>query len=79
MSYFLLIFRKSKADIISQRIIACATSIDRSLVDTKGRDFVNRMKDSLPKLPPSGEDFGGSVVAESGATGEAIIKICESH
>ena len=34
-----------------RRIIATAEAIDRSLRDTKGVDFVNRLKDSLPKIP----------------------------
>lgn len=62
---------------LSNRIIVSANTIDKRLAETKGRDFVKRMQDSLPKLPGMGEHSGDKVVADSGATGEAIIKICE--
>lgn len=67
-----------QADDASNRIIASAATIDRSIVETKGKDFVTRMQASLPKLPGKEDEAGDRVVAESGATGEAIIKICES-
>jgi hypothetical protein len=35
------------------------------------------MQDALPRLPDMGDAAGGGVVAEKGATGEDIIKICE--
>lgn len=39
----------------SERIIASSQAIDRSLVDTKGEDFVKRMQESLPRLPDGSE------------------------
>ncbi|KAK4687368.1 hypothetical protein P7C73_g2746, partial [Tremellales sp. Uapishka_1] len=36
------------------RIIACADAIDKSLSEVKGKGFVQRMRDELPKLPDAG-------------------------
>lgn len=71
---------RKKADCDSNRILSSAQTIDRSLVETKGREFVERMRASLPKLP--GEDNEGvaeigRIVSPSGATGEAVIRICQ--
>ncbi|EJD00913.1 uncharacterized protein FOMMEDRAFT_135199 [Fomitiporia mediterranea MF3/22] len=38
------------------RIIATAAAIDRSLLDTKGYEFLQRLKASLPKVPTSDND-----------------------
>jgi hypothetical protein len=34
-----------------RRIVSTATAIDRSLLDTKGEEFVKRLRASLPKVP----------------------------
>lgn len=41
---------------VSERIIKSAEIIDRQLVDTKGREFVDRMRSSLPKIHHSDSD-----------------------
>jgi hypothetical protein len=60
----------------SDRIIASAEAIDKSLAETKGAEFVQRMKESLPKIPQ-----GGGATEErdlKGETDEGLIKICRS-
>nr|XP_019043448.1 ubiquitin-conjugating enzyme family protein [Kwoniella bestiolae CBS 10118]OCF22378.1 ubiquitin-conjugating enzyme family protein [Kwoniella bestiolae CBS 10118] len=58
-----------------ERIVSSAQTIDKSLVETKGKPFVDRIRDSLPRLPDTG------VAVEEGAlkgqTDEATIKIYE--
>ena len=59
----------------SQRIVDTAASIDRSLAEVKGHAFVEKMRDSLPKIP----DAGDLVIKtqEAGSSSEAVRKICE--
>jgi hypothetical protein len=60
----------------SDRIIASAEAIDKSLAETKGTEFVQRMRESLPKIPR-----GGGATEEwdlKGETDEGVIKICRS-
>lgn len=60
----------------SQRIVDAAVSIDKSLAEVKGRSFVEKMKDSLPKIP----DMGDHVIQtkQTSTNPEAVKKICES-
>ncbi|CAE6494097.1 unnamed protein product [Rhizoctonia solani] len=63
-----------------ERILSAAAGIDRSLRETKGDDFVNRLLASLPKASgsapgPSSEDQPGVVPGE---TDEETIQIYES-
>nr|XP_018260191.1 uncharacterized protein I303_07108 [Kwoniella dejecticola CBS 10117]OBR82349.1 hypothetical protein I303_07108 [Kwoniella dejecticola CBS 10117] len=58
-----------------ERIIASAQAIDRSLVETKGKAFVDRMRESLPKLPDSSIAVEDHALSAQGT--EATIKIYE--
>ena len=61
-----------------QRIIATAAAIDRSLRDTKGETFLNRLKASLPKMPPRGDEVhatGSESTVDAGMTDEELRKI----
>lgn len=60
----------------SRRINSCAETIDKSLVETKGKAFVARMRESLPRLPEN-TSIVEETVKVGGATAEAVIKICE--
>lgn len=62
--------------IYSERIISSAASIDKSLVQTKGQAFVDRMKESLPRLPEVGSHIEQNDTADQ--TEEALVKICKS-
>nr|XP_019009265.1 uncharacterized protein I206_05913 [Kwoniella pini CBS 10737]OCF48046.1 hypothetical protein I206_05913 [Kwoniella pini CBS 10737] len=58
-----------------EKIVYSAQAIDRSLIETKGEPFVERMKESLPRLPKV-----GVLVEEQSVTGlteEAKKKIYE--
>jgi hypothetical protein len=44
------------------------------LAETKGKDFVERMRESLPRLPDARMDVVEKDVANE--TDEAVIKIC---
>jgi hypothetical protein len=59
----------------SQRIVNTAASIDRSLAELKGRAFVEKMRDNLPKIP----DVGDHVIQikQTGSSSEAVKKICK--
>jgi len=59
----------------SQRIVDAAASIDRSLGEVKGRAFVEKMKENLPKIP----DMGDHVIQtkQIGSSSEAVKKICK--
>ena len=61
----------------SQRIVDAAASIDRSLAEVKGRAFVEKMKENLPKIP----DMGDHVIQtkQIGSSSEAVKKICKSE
>lgn len=63
----------------SEKILASARTIDRSLVETKGPAFVERMRASLPRLPDAKDGRLEKEVREglSGASKEAVMKICE--
>jgi hypothetical protein len=54
--------------------VASAKIIDRSLVETKGKAFVERMQEALPKLP----GVGKAVTQEStsGASDDEVKKMC---
>ncbi|KAJ7781258.1 hypothetical protein B0H16DRAFT_1497657 [Mycena metata] len=55
-----------------QRIHATANAIDRSLRETKGDAFVERLHASLPKIPTSSSDEG--MLVDAGATEESAKK-----
>jgi hypothetical protein len=62
----------------SNTILSAARTIDISLKETKGAEFVKRMQASLPRLPDA---QGHALMAEekqglSSASKEAVIKIC---
>jgi hypothetical protein len=59
----------------SQRVVDTAVSIDRSLAEVKGRAFVEKMRDNLPKIP----DVGDHVIQtkQLGSSSEAVKKICK--
>lgn len=59
----------------SQRIVDTAVSIDKSLTEVKGRAFVDKMRDSLPRIP----DIGDHVIQtkQVGTSAEAVKKICK--
>jgi hypothetical protein len=59
----------------SQRVVDTAASIDRSLAEVKGRAFVEKMRDNLPKIP----DVGDHVIQtkQTGSSSEAVKKICK--
>jgi hypothetical protein len=58
----------------SNRIIISAENIDKSLKETKGADFVKRMRESLPGLPEVGRQ---QEILMKGTNEEATIKICK--
>jgi hypothetical protein len=59
----------------SQRVVDAAASIDRSLAEVKGRAFVEKLRDGLPKIP----DIGDHVIQtkQVDSSPEAVKKICE--
>lgn len=60
------------------RIIATAAAIDRSLRDTKGEAFLERLKASLPKVPPRSTDLvaaGSESTVDAGMSDEELRKI----
>lgn len=64
------------------RILATAAAIDRSLKDTKGDDFLHRLKESLPKVPSSMAEVSSAISqgyekgpSDVGATEEETMKI----
>ena len=59
----------------SQRIVDAAASIDRSLAEVKGRAYVEKMRENLPKIP----DMGDHVIQtkQIGSSSEAVKKICK--
>ncbi|ORY34658.1 hypothetical protein BCR39DRAFT_513852 [Naematelia encephala] len=58
-----------------ERIVACAAAIDRSIKEVKGQPFLDRMKESLPKLPDVGEAVEQDIAA--GSSEAATIAIYE--
>ncbi|WWC95452.1 hypothetical protein V866_002316 [Kwoniella sp. B9012] len=58
-----------------ERIVASAQTIDKSLIETKGKPFVDRMRESLPRLPETGVSVEEKV--SQGQTDESTIKIYE--
>ena len=60
---------------VSERIITSATTIDKSLVETKGRPFVQRMRESLPRLPDIGTAVEEQVTDHDNE--DQIIRICQ--
>lgn len=61
----------------SERIIDSAAEIDRSLIDVKGRAFVNRMKAELPKLPSTETGAQPHEPLTDELSEEDIVKRCE--
>jgi hypothetical protein len=55
-----------------QRILATANAIDRSLRETKGDAFVERLHASLPKILTSSSEEG--ILVDAGATEESATK-----
>ncbi|WWC92891.1 uncharacterized protein L201_007853 [Kwoniella dendrophila CBS 6074] len=58
-----------------ERIITSAQKMDRSLVETKGKPFVDRMRESLPRIPGTGVSVEEKLI--KGRTEETTIKIYE--
>jgi hypothetical protein len=54
-----------------RRILATANAIDRSLRETKGDDFVERLHSSLPKIYSSSKN---AILVDAGATDESARK-----
>ncbi len=61
----------------SNRIISSAQHIDNSLIATKGRPFVERMRESLPRLPDAGAKVEGKGITVE--TAETVMRICTYH
>ena len=57
-----------------QRIVNTAKAIDRSLVETKGRAFVDRLHAGLPKIPASASTAVADERIEAGETEESAIE-----
>ena len=58
------------------RILATANAIDRSLRETKGDTFLQRLHDALPKISSSSSSSSAAnIVVDAGATDEAMQKI----
>ncbi|OCF77874.1 ubiquitin-conjugating enzyme family protein [Kwoniella mangroviensis CBS 8886] len=58
-----------------ERIVASARTIDKSLIETKGKPFVDRMRESLPRLPETGVSVEEKV--SQGQNDESTTKIYE--
>ncbi|THH13280.1 hypothetical protein EW146_g6917 [Bondarzewia mesenterica] len=56
------------------RILATAHAIDRSLRETKGEAFLQRLHDSLPRIPTSSSHPAPDIVVDVAATDEAMQK-----
>lgn len=54
-----------------RRILATANGIDKALQETKGKDFVERLHASLPKILTSSSE---EIYVEAGATNETLVK-----
>lgn len=68
-------FRTSRClTALSDRILDARSEIDRLLVATKGRAFVDRMLEQLPRLYESDTD---QPAVESSATDATTLKVCE--
>ncbi|KAI0775857.1 ubiquitin conjugating enzyme family protein [Trametes elegans] len=57
-----------------QRIMNTAKAIDRSLVDTKGKPFVDRLHASLPKIPSTSVPQAESAPVDAGETEESAME-----
>ena len=57
-----------------QRIVNTAKAIDRSLVDTKGKAFVDRLHAELPKIPATSGAHADAVPVEAGETEESAME-----
>ena len=57
-----------------QRIVNTAKAIDRSLIETKGKAFVDRLHAGLPKIPVSSSDSAQAVHVDAGETEESAIE-----
>ncbi|KAI0371531.1 ubiquitin conjugating enzyme family protein [Pilatotrama ljubarskyi] len=57
-----------------QRIMNTAKAIDRSLVETKGKAFVDRLHGGLPKIPSTSTAPGESAAIEVGETEESTME-----
>lgn len=61
----------------SERIISSAAKIDRSLVEVKGRAFVDRMKAELPRLPSNETTASPADTLVSELSEENIVTQCK--
>ncbi|KAI0682282.1 ubiquitin conjugating enzyme family protein [Cerioporus squamosus] len=57
-----------------QRIVNTAKAIDRSLVETKGKAFVERLHAGLPKIPATSTSQGPVADVEAGETEESAMQ-----
>ncbi|TFK93617.1 ubiquitin conjugating enzyme family protein [Polyporus arcularius HHB13444] len=57
-----------------QRIVNTAKAIDRSLVETKGKAFVERLHAGLPKIPATSTSHGQAADIEAGDTEESAMQ-----
>ena len=57
-----------------QRIVNTANAIDRSLIETKGKAFVDRLHAGLPKIPASSTSQGIAAPIEVGQTEESAME-----
>lgn len=58
-----------------RRILATARAIDRSLRDTKGDAFMDRLHASLPKIPGTSSGEDSNMQVEVGQTDEELQKV----
>lgn len=59
---------------LSNRIVASVQHIDKSLAETKGRPFVERMRETLPSLTTPGKYVEERNMAAE--DDDVVIKIC---
>ncbi|KAL1944113.1 hypothetical protein VTO73DRAFT_3298 [Trametes versicolor] len=57
-----------------QRIMNTASAIDRSLVETKGKAFVDRLHAALPKIPGTTTNQGDGTPVNAGETEESAME-----
>lgn len=57
-----------------QRIMNTASAIDRSLIETKGKAFVDRLHAALPKIPGTSTNQGDSAPVNAGETEESAME-----
>ncbi|KAI1795079.1 ubiquitin conjugating enzyme family protein [Ganoderma leucocontextum] len=57
-----------------QRIVNTAKAIDRSLIDTKGKVFVDRLHAELPKIPATSGSQADAAPVDAGETEESAME-----